>query len=80
MQQMWLLLVSLLFFLDEMLLGELAGPPVTVWFLCRNVTLKCFMLLMIITVLPRRFYNPPEQNSPYYALTKSRNPVMSACI
>ena len=63
-----------------MLLAELAGPPVTVWFPCRNVTLRCFMLLMIITVLPRRFYNPPEQKSPYYALTKSCNPVMSASV
>ena len=65
---------------DEVLLGELAGPPETVWFLCRNVTLKCFVLLMIITVLPRRFYNPPEQKPPYYALTKSCNIVMSACV
>jgi hypothetical protein len=64
------------YFLNETLLQELAGPPVTLWFLWRNVTLNCFMLLMIITVLPRRFYNPPEQKSPYYALTKSRNPVM----
>ena len=80
MQQMWLLLVSALF-LGEVLLGELAGTSVSVEFVWRNDTFKCFMLLLlIITVLPRRFYNPSEQKSSYYALTKRCNPVMSVCV